>query len=110
MSNKAIGTGLFHPVEHAIVAEYLGVAPLAPIDNTAEEDSEHISLDNDAYGEFGDNAFENAVARLVLGTVQSRLPQWAAVRDDGTVLLARHTYPNPTRKVSLAPQHLFTIN
>jgi hypothetical protein len=49
------------------------------------------------------------VAQIVLGRIQCRLPQWAAVGD--RVYQARPYFDRRVRrKVELWPQHLFTIN
>jgi hypothetical protein len=50
------------------------------------------------------------VAALALEVVQERLPQWAATRPDGTVVVSRKVKRGRNRRVVVAPRHLFTIN
>ena len=50
------------------------------------------------------------VAAIALEVVQERLPQWAAVRQDGTVTLARKLKRPRARRVVAAPRHILTIN
>ncbi|MCC7486350.1 MAG: hypothetical protein IT529_15365 [Burkholderiales bacterium] len=69
-----------------------------------------VLVEPDADGNFSEFATANAVARLLLSRIQHRLPQWAAVRPDGTVLLARRGRTAHERQVDLLPQLLFEIN
>jgi len=106
---------LFHPIEHAIICEWLGIAPpefAAEIDILAQIDGPEdgpITLASDYTGELGHYAVDSAVARLVLAGVQQRLPQWAAVYED-RVELAREYTQKPARKIDFIPQFLFEIN
>ena len=51
-----------------------------------------------------------AVAQILLERVQERLPQWAALTDDGVILARPILDRRAQRKVELWPQHLLTIN
>jgi hypothetical protein len=106
---------LYHPVEHAILSEYLGEEPLIPVDDVdihdgAGTNKNWVSLEANDDGEFGDIALENAVARLALEGIQDRLPQWAVVHGDGTFDEGRNNKPKTRRKVALFPRLLFGIN
>jgi len=111
---------LFHSVEHAILADYLGKARPAcakDIDPYAEkelqlEDDETgvVRVRKNLWGDVGQFALENAVARLVLNSIQYRLPQWAAVNSQGEVQLARDINKRRKEGISLLPQYLFEIN
>ena len=89
---------LFHPVEHAILADYLNVKPpkcARGLDPYAEEelqldddDSGIVRLRPDLWGDVSNFAVHNAVARLVLNSIQYRLPQWGVVNSKGEVRLA----------------------
>ena len=50
------------------------------------------------------------VASIALEVVQARLPQWGAVRQDGTVVLGRKVKQPRARRVVAAPRHMLTIN
>jgi hypothetical protein len=63
-----------------------------------------------ACGYLDQNALSNAVARIVLTSIQHRLPQWTVVRGDGQVQYARAYRPGRHAPVEFLPQHLFTIN
>ena len=54
-------------------------------------------------------AVRNAVARMVLGGIQSRLPQTGVARPDGVVLTRAH-FDKVPRDVLMLPQFLFMIN
>ena len=119
----SVPADIFTPTEHAILADFLNVA--APVNTPAidellydhREDSpegEGVGLLPDSDGEEGHwLAVSNAVARLALSGIQSRLPQWGAVDAEGNVTLGRDVperSPGKDRIVSLMPRHLFTIN
>jgi hypothetical protein len=62
---------------------------------------------------FEDRALANAVARIVLSAIESRLPQWAAFDHTGTVIHGRKQVgkaPHKQRQLSTIPRKLFTIN
>ncbi len=83
-------------------------------DEADEEDAEglngHIRLRHSVLGYSDDNALSNAVARLLLSQVQDRLPQWAAMRNDGHIDFARQYSPRREGTVELLPRFLFMIN
>jgi hypothetical protein len=106
---------LFHPVEHAILRKFFGMEPRPsdPEDLSQpeaqpgdEEMTPYIGVDP----ELQFHALENAVARLCLGAIQQRLPQWGAVHADGKVVLARDRYARSPRAIEPKPVHLFIIN
>jgi hypothetical protein len=108
----------FHPVEHAIIADWLGVE--------RPECAREVNLDLEAAQEadgpngvpyvrprpapYGEQFFlANAVARIVLAHVQGSLPQWALCREEEIVFSRK--YDKPRRgPVSIAPRFLFEIN
>lgn len=55
-------------------------------------------------------ALSNAVARLVLGGIQGRLPQWAVGYESGHIDFGRQYAPRRGGKVDLMPRFLFGIN
>jgi len=111
--------GVFHPVEHAILSDWLGVE--RPDFATAIDIWEEVESDDDAPRQdcirlrpqsFGpqEEVVANAVARLVLQWTQMRLPQWVALSTKGELILGR-AYEKPApRSVRLAPQFLLEIN
>ena len=107
----------FHPVEHAILSNWLGrprPACAFAIDLRAhhedaepEENDEAPALlegdfirlrapEYDAGSEIF-NELDNAVARICLEAIQHRLPQWGAVKADGELILARAYDPTVGR-------------
>ena len=92
---------LYDDVELAILFDWLQInrpASLRSINiETVSDDTDEtagpIRLIHDMYARYGNFALSNAVARLVLSDVQGRLPQWAAVYEDGRVELARTYTP-----------------
>ena len=109
---------LYDDVELAILFDWLQIerpAPLASIElESIADETRHpsgaIRLMPSASGDFNDEALSNAVARLVLSDIQSRLPQWAAVSADGEVALARTYTPTRRSEVQMLPRFLFMIN
>ena len=115
---------LFHPIEHAVLAEYLGrndllarsaqgIDPRRTVDGETWDEARHgIAPLPNLYG--GDNhAIENAVARIALQEIQDRLPQWAAVYPDGEEILGRKVKAKtdlPARTDITVPLFLFEIN
>ena len=106
---------LFHPVEHAILRQYFGLRALksAPADLTqplneddAEDTPPYIGIDR-RLEYFG---LENAVARLCLGAIQHRLPQWACFSKDGTLAFNRKGYARVAHAVEAKPVFLFELN
>lgn len=100
---------LFHPVEHAILRQFFKRPPLkdAPQDLAQPEDAAWVGIDRDLDSEV---ALPNAVARLCLGPIQSRLPQWGCTRADGTVVFGRAFHARSEREVEAIPVYLFTLN
>ncbi len=117
---KQIKTNLvFHPQEHAIIAHYLDITPpdgTPDIESISFDDDKttRVGLKTDSFGNQElDSAVSDAVARIALGTVEDRLPQWGCVHEDGRVTLARSHPDSPTftkRSVISLSQHLFEIN
>jgi len=69
-----------------------------------------VRLIRSADGYNDDNALSNAVARLVLSGIQRRLPQWALVGADGSVVLGRQPMPRRKSNIGLLPRFLCMIN
>lgn len=106
---------LYHPVEHKILSEYLGLPAPVPVGEVdirekSAQEQDHICVERNFYGEYSEISLENAVARICLNPIQRRLPQWAAFDPNGGVVLGRAIRPRPDRPVVALPQHLFTIN
>jgi hypothetical protein len=109
---------LYDDVELAILFEWLGIRRppslyginIESCSDDSDEASGPIRLIRDMYGHYGNFAESNAVARLVLSRVQGRLPQWAAVHEDGRVDLARSHTPKRLAKVNIVPRFQFMIN
>ena len=84
---------LFHPVEHAILRKFFRMRPRKsdpadlgqPSKPGFGEPPAYIGIDT-GLPEF---ELENAVARICLGAIQERLPQWSCLRDDGSLGLNR---------------------
>jgi hypothetical protein len=107
---RTTAVDLFTPDEHAILAEWFGVkSPAVARDIEVDEAISRLGFDKapDFY-----RLIDAAVAFIVLEQAEQRLPQWAAVNDDGLVLARklRDASKLPNRKVILQPRHLFTIN
>ena len=58
------------------------------------------------------NRLSAAVAFIVLEAIEKRLPQWGCYRGEELVLARQYRDSDgvPKRRISLKPQHLFTIN
>lgn len=99
---------LFHPVEDAILRQFLKLKPrrsaLPDLIETPTASSIGIDPELTCCG------LENAVARLCLNAIQDRLPQWFCTRGDGTRLVGRARYARTMRAVEAMPVHLMTIN
>jgi hypothetical protein len=106
---------LFHPVEHAIISQWLGIETPAFAKNVdIHVDSDQlpagvVGLEKDMYGSLSELAVSNAVARIMLSTVEHVLPQWAAFRGD-KVIFGREEFNKHNGKVNVLPQFLFEIN
>lgn len=112
---------LFHPVEHAILADYLQVARPAcaqdiNLDNEVEREWDEgthdgiIRIRPGLGGSLKYYALESAVARLVLNGIEKRLPQWAAVYEDGRILFGRKHNHKWAGQITLLPVFLLEIN
>ncbi len=113
---------LYHPVEHAILRHYLGLAPLDfddpglfAVELAADRDEDDPREDPCAAirlqrGLEPQLAVENAVARICLNAIQGRLPQWGVCREDGAVLFARRYERRRGAPAELKPVFLFEIN
>ena len=88
---------LFHPVEHALRD--------APADLAQPASGAWIGIDP----ELADYGVSNAVARLCLGAIQQRLPQWGCTRADGSVVFGREFYARSAREVEAKPVFLMMI-
>jgi hypothetical protein len=111
--------GVFHPVEHAILSDWLGVErpdfakaidiwdEVESYDDPPTEDC--IRLRPQSFGP-EEEAVANAVARLVLQWVQTRLPQWVELSTKGELILGRAYEKAVPRSVRLMPQFLLEIN
>ena len=106
---------LFHPIEHAILCDWLGKE--RP-DSSAEIDLEAlvdgpddgpVTLKHSCDGTLNEFTLRNAVARLLLGGIQQRLPTSAVCYSDRIVLTRDYT-PRGRRKLDLLPRFLFQIN
>jgi len=108
---------IFKPVEHALLAKYLGLPELLPewakgvnLEEFPVEDWDEAEGGIAPLGSVDDhNVLENAVARIALAPVQNELPQWAAYDDDQTIL-ARTIREFPDRDATSRPLLLFGIN
>jgi hypothetical protein len=105
---------LFTNQEHAIIADWLGVAPICAPDGlpSAAEALEDLGFDGQAHIR---SEIDAALASIVLERVQDALPQWASVRElktGGTVVtLGREIKERRAlRKIEVVPRHLLTIN
>ena len=105
---------LFHPVEHAILRKFFRMRARKsdPVDLSQRpkpgfgEPPGYIGIDT----ELSEFQLENAVARICLGAIQERLPQWGCLRDDGTLALNRKGYTRREHAVETKPVFLFEIN
>ena len=120
-SHQTDWDGIFHPVEHAILAEYLKVprpscARNIIIENEIQREWDEESQDGiirirpDLWGSVDYYTLENAVARITLNGIEKRLPQWAAVYEDGRILFGRTHNRKRSGQITLMPQFLFEIN
>lgn len=108
---------IFQPQERAILCDYFGIErpeELRAVDVIAaaatDEDPSHpVLVEPDAEGKLSSYGTANAVARLLLSRIQSRLPQWGVTRN-GEVVLSRQHRRAKTRQVDPLPQFLFEIN
>jgi hypothetical protein len=105
---------LFTPTEHAIICDYFCITrpeALLTLDVELPQEGNGIYVEEPNGSQFvEDSPLRNAVARIALGVIQNRLPQWGMVDENGTVTLSRERFERPIRNVVLLPQHLFTIN
>lgn len=104
---------LFYPQEQALISDYLGLP--------RPEACRDIDLWNPPKRrrgiwpqrvEFHDDqdALSNAVARIALGAIQGRLPQWALVNAKDQVVLGRETFDRPERMAELLPKFVLEID
>ena len=102
MSNNTIV--LIPQIELDLIEAYLGNEPAAAFNSYFSENN--IPLDAMA------SPLQIAVARVLLNPIQASLPQWAAVRESGEVLLNRkeiQRHPQAVR-LTLEPQLVCCIN
>jgi hypothetical protein len=108
---------IFKPVEHALLAKYLGLPELLPewakgsnLEEFPVEDWDEAEAGIAPLGSVDDhNVLENAVARIALAPVQNELPQWAVYDGDQTIL-GRTIREFPDRDAMSRPLLLFGIN
>lgn len=104
---------LFYPQEQALISDYLALP--------RPEACREIDLWNPPKRrrgiwpqlvEYHDDcdALSNAVARIALGAIQGRLPQWALVNAKDQVILGRETFDRPERLAELLPQFVLEID
>jgi len=112
---KRANDELFHPIEHAILCDWLGrerPTECRDIDLKACADGLEdgpVTLATSSFRDFNEFALANAVARLVLGGIQDRLPTSAICYPD-MIVRTRDYYPKTRRKLDLLPRFLFQIN
>ena len=102
MSNNTIA--LIPQIELDLIEAYLSNEPAAAFNSYFSENN--IPLDAMA------SPLQIAVARVLLNPIQASLPQWAAVRESGEVLLNRkeiQRHPQAVR-LTLEPQLVCCIN
>ncbi len=102
MSNNTIA--LIPQIELDLIEAYLSNEPASAFDGYFSENN--IPLDAMA------SPLQIAVARVLLNPIQASLPQWAAVRESGEVLLNRkeiQRHPQAVR-LTLEPQLVCCIN
>ena len=94
--------GVLTPDERTLVRRWLELADhSAPAFRNAETE----------FSVSGELALDNAVARLMLGVIQERLPDWASVNvATGEYTSARPRFRRRSSAVSLLPAKLFEIN
>jgi len=116
MKNVTINTDqIFHPVEHAILCDWLQrerPAEISGIDLDSQLDGPDdgpLTLKRTRDGDTNEYTLANAVARLVLGALQQRLPTTAVCYTD-SIVLTRDYSPKGRRKLDLLPRFLFQIN
>ena len=113
---------LYHPQEHTIISAWLNRQPPEgcpdigdlPYHSYESEPPGPVGLRLKDYGDEDEvPAIENAVARLALEHIETRLPQWAAVYADGRIETARKNRKGdekPIRTIKLFPQLICEIN
>jgi hypothetical protein len=101
---------LFTSDEHAVLAQWFGVEPPnCAKDIVMEDAAKRLGFVKEP-GHY--RRIDAAAAFIVVESVEKRLPQWAAVREDSVILARKHRDETtvPDRTVLLQPRHLFTIN
>lgn len=106
---------LLHPVEHAILARYLGVEDPTGLDDAElHEEARHaaafIGVRPNAWGDYSRHALANAVARFALDTIQDQLPKWDVSRPGHRVTTGRQPARPIPRIVYLAPRFLLEVD
>jgi hypothetical protein len=115
MNNVTTTDQVFHPVEQAILSDWLGCErPVVARDIILEAggdegDNRLITLRQTCDGGTNEFTLANAVARLVLEGIQNRLPS-SAISYGGSVVLTRDYTTKSPRKLDLLPRFLFQIN
>lgn len=111
--------GLYDPIEHAVLAEWLRVRPPAcaaevdpwEVDSGSGSATSAVAPRPDCWGNLDFcRAADNAVARLVLNAVQGRLPVWAGVDAAGNVFSDRSLEPKRQERLAVLARFLFEIN
>lgn len=113
---------LYHPIEHAILADYLqierpacagGIVLADEVEETTDtcgNAQSIIRIRTDFRGEVSDLSLQNAVARLILNGIEQRLPQWGIADSNGSLFLARKRSKPREGLLALLPQFLLEIN
>jgi hypothetical protein len=94
--------GLFLPAESLILAKWLDVEPVGPI--------EHQLTTASALKALGFDSAAAAVAAIVLRNFQGRLPNFRAVVDGEEIRGRSVPRQRDQRAILLAPQHVLSIN
>jgi hypothetical protein len=102
---------LFTPDEHAVLAQWFNTEP-PDIAKDIEPGEAASRLGFTKHPHFY-LLEDTVVAAIVLEQVEQRLPQWSALRHDGTFIVGRPLRDRsaiPHRKVVIQPRHLLTVN
>lgn len=94
---------LFTQLEHSILATYLGantpkgIIRLDPNDYIDSENTGGIAPIRDYAEEAGEYLISNAVARIALHAIQSRLPNFRLLTDQGPVVCRNHLWERKSK-------------
>ena len=108
-------TPLYTEIEHTILSNYLGVPTLAtaesvdPLCFLDQQDTGGITLTSTEYGDQESYMESNAVARIGLHAIQTRLRAFLSWDENGSCFARTHD-PKRHSKLAIKPQHLLEIN